>query len=488
MNESKLFQAATPESLGVPSSAILNFLDRIEEEGINMHGFLVLRKGQIAAEGYWSPYSQKSIHRMYSISKSFVSLAVGLMVDEGKLRLEDHIATFFEDKAPQNLHPYLAQATIRDLLMMASPHASTTYTTKDRDWAATYFHKEPSHPPGTIFSYDTSATVILNTIVEQISGKPYLEYMRSKLLDPIEFSKEAWSIKTPEGTSWGGSGALCTLRDMTKLAYVCMNNGRWDGAQLISEAYIQAATSKQIDNSIMHEEGYGYQIWRERNNGFSFQGMGSQLALCFPDEELIFACIADTQMMKHTGTATLKNIFREEIFNKLEETPLPIDNELDKELEQKIENLHIKPEQGSLTSSYMKEIDGKWFNLNENPMNISRLRFIFAGEEAVWEYENDSGLHQLEFGIGKQKAGIFPQKNYFGEQIGTASGEGYDCLVSGAWVEAHKLNILVYIIDNYLGTARMSFSFKGNEISVQMMKEAEWFLEEYRGFAGGASQ
>src|SRR5690606_9508254 len=95
--------------------------------------------------------------------------------------------------------------------------------------------------------------------------------------------------------------------------------------------------------------------------------------------------------------------------------------------------------------------------------------------------------HRLSFGIGRQKEEIFPQKNYFGEQIGTPKGAGYQCLVSGAWVEEHKLNLLVYITDDYLGTARMSFSFHEDEISVHMLKAAEWFLDEYAGFAGGGA-
>lgn len=485
MNENKLFSPASPESLGIPSSAILNFIERVEKEHINMHGFLVLRKGQVAAEGYWAPYSRDSMHRMYSVSKTFVSLAVGLMIDEGKLTLQDRVATFFKDKVPENLHPYIAQATIRDLLMMASPHSSTSYRHHDPDWAATFFHKEPSHPPGTVFSYDTSATVILNTIVERISGVPFMEYMRDTLLDPVGFSKDTWCVKTPEGTSWGGSGVICTLRDMAKLAYVCMNDGRWNDAQLISAEYIRAATSKQIDNSMLGNEGYGYQIWRERDNGFAFRGMGSQFAFCFPDQDILFACISDTQIMGPIAATTLKTAFREEIFTKLEDQPLPIDDEATKNLAQKIDSLHIRPEQGSLSSSYGKKINGKWFDLNENPMNISRLRFTFDNDEGVWEYENASGLHKLGFGIGKKKAETFPQTNYYGERIGTESGKGYDCLVSGAWVEEHKLNLLVYITDDYLGTARMSFSFKGDEISVHMIKQAEWFLEEYAGFAGG---
>src|SRR5690625_1049692 len=164
--------------------------------------------------------------------------------------------------------------------------------------------------------------------------------MRETVLDLIEFAKEHWSIQTAEGTSWGGSVVLCTLKDMAKLAYICLNQGRWNNEQLISEEYIRAATSKQIDNSIMHREGYGYQIWREKDNGFSFEGMGSQLALCFPDEEFIFACTADTQMMKHTGTLLIKNIFREEIYKKLHDQPILNDDESHEKLDRKSTRLN----------------------------------------------------------------------------------------------------------------------------------------------------
>ncbi|MCZ8516039.1 serine hydrolase [Paenibacillus filicis] len=482
--KSELFlPASSPESVGIPSSAVLNFIERIDRDQICMHGFLLLRKGQIAAEGYWSPYSENSMHRMYSVSKSFVALAIGLMVDEGKINLDDQVVKFFKDKTPQDIHPYLAQATIRDLLMMATPHTTTSYTRHDSDWAATFFNKKPSHPPGTIFSYDTSATVILGTIVERKSGVPFLEYMRERLLDPIGFSRDAWCIETPEGTSWGGSGVICTLRDMAKLAYVCMNKGRWNDLQLISEQYINAATSKQIDNSFSDNHGYGYQIWMEKDNGFAFRGMGSQLALCFPGKDLLFACIADTQ---GAGTGTgIDHAFREEIFSKIEDSPLPYDAETNSNLNNKIENLKIIPQQGKPTSSLGQKINGKWYHLNENPMGISKMRFIINGDEGRWEYENASGEHQLTFGIGKILHGVFPQKNYFGERIGTIPGRCYDCLSSAAWVEEHKLNMLVYITDIYLGTLKLSFSFKENEISIYMTKAAEWFLDEYTGFAGG---
>jgi CubicO group peptidase (beta-lactamase class C family) len=485
MGHDELFTASpSPDRVGIPSAAVLRFLERIEREQTNLHGFLLLRHGRIAAEGYWAPYTAASPHRMYSISKSFVALAVGMMADEGRLRLDDRVVSYFPDKAPPNPHPYLADTTIRDLLVMAAPHTDPSYTRHDRDWAATFFRATPSHPPGTIFSYDTAATVVLNTIVERLAGVPFLQYMRERLLDPIDFSKDTSCIQTPEGTSWGGSGVICTLRDMAKVAYVCTNGGRWKGEQLLPEALVRAATSKQIDNALSGRPGYGYQIWRLKHNGFSFRGMASQLAFCFPDKDFVFACMADTQGAGPTGTG-IESAFWEELWGELADGPLPEDPESQAALQRTIDRLTILPQRGEPTSAFTQKIDGRWYRLHDNPMGIARTRFQFRGDEGVWEYANAAGEHRLSFGLGKQISGTFPQPGYSGDRIGTPGGRNYACLASAAWVEPHKLNVLVYITDNYLGTLKMTFAFKGDDVSILMKKAAEWFLDEYSGFAAG---
>ncbi|MFN8440298.1 MAG: serine hydrolase [Caldilineaceae bacterium] len=475
--------APSPESVGIPSQAILNFLQRIDRERINMHGFLLVRHNRIAAEGYWSPWSAERKHRMYSISKSFVALSVGLMIDQGRLSLDDRVADYFTEKVPATLHPWLVASTVRDLLRMATAHSSTSYTRDDPDWVWTFFNKLPSHPPGTIFSYDTAATVVLNAIVEQLAGTPFLDYMRPRFLDRIGFSADAWCVRRPEGGSWGGSGVICTLRDMAKVALVCLNGGRWGAEQILSESYIRAATARQIDNSLGGNDGYGYQIWCEKENGFSFRGMGSQYALCFPDKEFLFACIADTQGAP-TGSP-IPAVMWEEIYPHLADAPLPEDRNAQVALTAKIKQLTMLPLPGNLTAKVTSAVNGAWYALEENPMGISRMRLVFDGDQGAWEYTNKQGDNRLLFGIGRMVAGKFPQRNYFGEQIGVASGIPYECLASAAWVDEQTLNLEVYITDDYLGGLRISFAFKREEIGVFMTKQAEWFLDEYSGFAGG---
>ena len=475
--------APSPESQGIPSQAILNFLQRIDAERICMHGFLLLRHNQIVAEGYWAPWSADRKHRMYSVSKSFVSLAVGMMIDEGKLSLDDRVADHFPDKLPDNLHPWLAASTVRDLLTMSTAHTRTSYTRDDPDWVATFFNKAPSHPPGTIFSYDTAATVVLTATVERLAGMPFLDYMRPRFLNPIGFSPDAWCIRTPEGVSWGGSGVICTLRDLAKIALTCTNGGMWGKQRVLPEEYVRQATAKQIDNALRGNDGYGYQIWRDPENGFSFRGMGSQYAICFPDQDLVFTCISDTQGAP-AGSA-IPTVMRQEIYAHLSDAPLPENPDVHAKLANKIDQLAVLPIPGNPDAPIASDINGAWYALEDNPMGITKMCLSFQDGQGTWEYTNSQGDNTLQFGIGYLQPGKFPQRNYFGEQIGSIPGIQYDCLASAAWIDDQTLNMEVYITDNHLGGLRISFAFKGQEIGIFMTKQAEWFLDEYTGFAGG---
>ena len=475
--------AHSSESQGIPSRAVLNFLKRVDSERICMHGFLLARHNRIAAEGYWAPWTAERKHRMYSVSKSFVALAVGLMIDEGMLALDDRVADYFPDKVPEDLHPWLSASTVRDLLTMSTPHSRTSYTRDDPDWVWTFFNRPPSHPPGTIFSYDTAATVVLTAVVERLSGMPFLDYMRPRFLDRIGFSADAWCIRTPEGVSWGGSGVICTLRDLARVALACMNGGTWGDERVLPEEYVRAATARQIDNAIRGNCGYGYQIWRENENGFTFRGMGSQLAICFPDRAFLFACIADTQgAPSGNGIST---VMREELLPHLSDAPLPEDPDAQAELSDTITRLEVLPVPGGCDAAAVSDVHGTWYALEDNPMGITRLRLSFEDDRGAWEYTNGQGDNVVRFGIGRMLSGRFPQRNYFGEQIGSIPGIEYECQASAAWIDEQTLNMEVLITDMYLGRLMISFGFKGEEIGVFMTKQAEWFLDEYNGFAGG---
>lgn len=481
------FPITTPESVGIDSRKLISFVNHLNDAGMCMHGFAFIRYGKMAAEGYWAPFHKDRLHRMYSVSKSFVSLAIGLLIDEGRITLDDQVYTYFPERVVQPIHPYTAAATIRDLLMMTTQNSDQSYTVHDKDWIFTFFNTVPSHPSGTAFSYDTAATVVLTALVERLTGKTFLAYMQEKMLDEIGFSKDTWCVKTPEGYSWGGSGVLCTMRDMASVAQLLLNDGVHNGKQLLSKEYVRAATSRQVDityGTNGRSAGYGYQIWRRPNNGFAFNGMGGQFAFAFPDKDLLFVCTADIQACT-TGGAILNDQI-DALYETIGE-PLPENPEAVAELRALCDSLTLHHLEGDVTSPVADKVNGKTYIMDEgNPMGLKWVRFVFEGDEGRMEFENAQGEKVLKFGMSKNVFDTFPQDGYFTHQIGVPGTERYPSATSAIWAQENKLVAYVYAIGDFLGCLHMDITFKGDDlISIHMVKVAEWFFEEYQGFAGG---
>lgn len=309
--------STNPEDVGVSSDSIYRFINRLKENQLPMHSILLARHGQLIEEVYIEPYKADTLHRLYSVSKSFTSIAIGLLIEEGRLSLEDSIVTYFPDKLPKDVHPFIEQMTIRDMLRMQTCHSKTTYKEDlTKDWVESFFITKPDHQPGTIFRYDTSSSHTLCALVERMTGKPIMEYLRDKFLDDIGFSKEAYMLIDPFGISMGGSGLVATPTDFMKFAMIIMNGGKLDDRQLIPEWYIKEAISHQTDNKVegvILEEtfGYGYQFWCIRHGGFACYGLGGQLAICLPKQNLICITTADTTKIKGGNQFIYDSLYEE---------------------------------------------------------------------------------------------------------------------------------------------------------------------------------
>ena len=276
------------------------FIRRCHERNIPIHGFMAVKDDKVIAEEYFRPYTAESLHRMFSVAKSFTALATGCLAADGKIGLDDCICDYFPEYTGEQTHPWIKEMTIRQMLMMATCHSKTTYRRfEEDDWCESFFKVRPDHRPGTLFAYDTSAAHVLSALVEKQTGMKLLDYMREKFLDKRGFSKEAYFIKDPKGTSQGGSGLMCTLRDVVKVGCLVMNGGKFGDEQLLPETFMHEAVIKQIDTGsfegIDKNRGYGYYFWRTRHGGFSMYGMGGQFVFMFPELKFVFAMMADTQ-------------------------------------------------------------------------------------------------------------------------------------------------------------------------------------------------
>lgn len=481
----------TPEKAGISSSAVQAYLSVLEQNRLATHDIILAKGDDIFFEKYYAPFHENFLHRMYSVSKSFVSLAVGFLEQDGKISLDDPIVKYFPKETADVTDENVLNQTIRHMLMMATAKTSQYwFDDKPSDRVQYYFdNPTPSRPSGLAFEYDSSGSFVLCAMVERVSGKSLIDYLREKLFCRIGVSESTHCLRCPGGHSWGDSAILCTARDLLKVARFVLNGGKHNGVQLLDERYLHLATTKQIDNlelsSGSSRDGYGYQIWLS-DGAFSFNGMGCQYAVCVPEKDLILIYNADNQGIPFAKEIIFQEFFRR-IAEPMQKTPLAENPDAFHALNEYADSLKLICEEGAVSSPLADTISGKTYALSENPMGIRDFRLDFAEDEGTLTYTNAQGKKLLPFGIGKNVFGLFPQEGY-SDKIGTvfAPGHRYRCAASAAWKEPHKLAVKVQIIDEYFGNGLFVFSFDGKGgVCVRMQSIGEDFLKEYDGFAAG---
>ena len=489
------FQTAQPEETGVPSGCITRFIGRLKRHQIPMHSILLLHRDRLIAEGYYSPYHANTMHRMFSISKSFTSIAIGLLEAEGKLSLDDPIIRYFPDKVPDDVHPWIAAMTIRDMLMMRTCHASTTYKLDlETDWVASFFTVPPTHPAGTIFHYDTSSAHTLCALAERLSGMPMLDYLKEKL-SPLGLSEDSYMLKDPFGVSIGGSGLVATPMDLLKFGYFVAHEGLVEGRQLVPAEYIRTATANLSDTRMtapVRSEacGYGYQFWRNEKGGCVCYGMGGQLIILLPDYDLICVTTADTQGIGG-GNQFIYDALYEEILPFVSDTPLQRNPDDAALLDRTLKNLKLAPLTGALSSPWADKISGIDYQAAENLMGFSSMSITFhpispdpgsASKDNTLSDTDSShpapfgtldftlhGKHcALSFGLGALLTGTFPL---------------YDMryAASACWVTENTLYIKAHIIDEYVGSVHFEIAFGEGEATVFLKKQEESLFKEFNG-------
>lgn len=458
--------------------AILRFLDDLQ--GLDMHGFLLTLHGQTLCEGYWKPFCADAPHRMYSVSKSAVSLAIGLLVGDGKLTLDEHIVDRFPEWSA-GASDELLEVTIRDMLMMATCYDGTQYRVlEDEDWTRPFFFGQPTHPAGTLFHYDTSSSQTLGALVERIAGRDILSFLQERLFTPLGMTGEKRWLRDACGTSQGGTGLLMTLRDLSKLANFCMS----DGLGLIPTGYLREATACQIATGERPEPearyGYGYQFWRMRR-GFWLYGMGGQMALCLPDSGVCLCTTADLTL-DGPGVQPVVDAF----FRHLEHIDGLAHDESDaRELRERLGTLRCEPlalaatrheaaprrdhgAQRACEDAYPDTATPVRVALTHGCLPFDAL--TLAPDAVVFHI--GAKEYPLPFGSGQWKDGVFP-----------ATGEL--CMASGGWRTPDRFELLCKLNGNFALTMRLFAAFKGERASVRVDSSLQEVAAGWNGMAWG---
>ena len=309
-----------PESQGIAPAGIRNFIESADDQIDSMHSFMLVRNGYVVAEAWWKPESADKPHILWSLSKSFTSTAVGLAIAEGKLSIDDPVLKFFPDDAPEDPSKNLQAMRVRDLLTMTAGHQKEVRFREAKHWVQAFLNHPVPHKPGTHFQYNTPATYMLSAIVQRVTGETVLDYLQPRLFGPLGIEKPRWDT-SPQDITLGGYGLFLRTEDIAKFGQLYLQKGSWDGRQLIPEAWIDQATSKQVSNGSDPDrdwdQGYGFQFWRCRHDAYRGDGKDGQFCIVLPDRNTVVAITANTRDMQ-----AILNVVWDKLLPAIGDTPL----------------------------------------------------------------------------------------------------------------------------------------------------------------------
>lgn len=284
------FERAEPEEEGIDSGYLERFFKELQQmPKTRVHSFMILRNAKVIAEGSFAPYRQEVWHISHSMCKSVVALAVGMAIEEGKLALTDKVSDLLKDWRKQLSVPPKKNVTVRDLLIMSSGMiANEIAAATGNEWTRSCLESAQRFEPGTRFHYNSMNTYLLTVILQSVTGKSLMDYLQPRLFLPLGIERVLWE-QSPEGVEKGGWGMYLAVEDMAKLGQLCLQNGEWNGKQLVPAAWIKEAGSFHIDSSAGNGcYGYGYQMWVGKCTGsYVFNGMLGQIVYIIPKLNMV---------------------------------------------------------------------------------------------------------------------------------------------------------------------------------------------------------
>jgi len=444
---------SAPEAQGVSSAQVLAFLEAADPIDA-MNSFMLVRHGQVVAEGWWAPYDAASNHELYSLSKSFTSTAVGFAVAEGRLSVDDEVLKFFPEDAPTEPGGNLKSMRVRDLLAMNTGHQDETSSAPDKISAKSFLAHPVQHKPGTHFKYNTPATFMQSAIVQKVTGQTVLDYLRPRLFEPLGITHPVWNTNF-QGISLGGYGLRVRTEDIAKFGQLYLDKGRWRGKQLLPVAWVEAATSKQTSNGSNPksdwDQGYGYQFWRCRHNAFRGDGAFGQYCIVLPEQDAVIAITSGVKDMQ-----AVMNLVWDKLLPAFAPNQLPADRANHERLTGRLARLAVRTPAGNTTSAGAARFAGRRFEFPTNDLKLEAVTLEPGAnaKETTLVVRRAGGDARLVCGFGEWRKGR--------GQFGAYSDEPFGA--SGAWTsdDAFVAKICAYETPFY---ATLTLKFSGDELS-----------------------
>jgi CubicO group peptidase (beta-lactamase class C family) len=387
-------------------------VEAVEQQIQDLHSFVLLRHGNVIAQGWWSPYEREAPHMLFSLSKSFTSTAVGLAIHEGYFTLDDAVTSFFPEDVPARISKNLADMRVRHLLSMSTGHAEDTTPhmvgQRDAKWEKAFFGVPVEYQPGTHFLYNTGATYMLSAIVQKVTGQTLTDYLRPRLFDPLGIVNPVWQ-RSPRGVDVGGWGLNIRTEDIARFGQLYLQKGRWGDLQVIPQAWVETATALHSDNSatgtLDWAQGYGFQFWRCQHNNYRGDGAFGQYCVVMPEADAVLAITSGLGDMQ----APL-NLVWEILLPAFQATPLATNSSAHEALDARLSHLQIQPLQSSTAGTVWQQ----QYHTDVNRLGIMGVAVDFHAAVGTLTLQLKDRSEQIPIGIGHWREGMI---NLFSERM-----------------------------------------------------------------------
>ena len=467
---------STPEAEGVSSAAISVFLDSIARSRHEFHSFMFIRHGKVIAETWWAPYKPELRHTLYSLSKSFTATAVGFARAEGKLALTDKVISFFPDQLPATLSENQKALSVRDLLIMsAGQDPEPSAIGGDTNWVRRFLAYPIANKPGSVFLYNSLATYMLSAIVQKVTGQRVIDYLQPRLFDPLQIARPDWETD-PKGINTGGWGLRLRTEDIAKFAQLFLQKGKWNGKQILPAGWAEEASTAHI---IQHpnypeaqratsdwDQGYGYQMWRCKNNAFRGDGAFGQYAIVMPDQDAVIAITSETGDMQGE-----LNLIWKILLPAMQKQKLAANKTGLASLQQKLKSrvLAVKPD--STRSQSFARISGRTYNMEPNSLGIKTMQFAAKGETASLKISTDSGKYDFAFSANRWEAGetAMPGPYLVGARNALAGLAPFKIASEYTWIDENTLELVQRYVESP-HTRTFVCNFSGDAVSIAVKR------------------
>ncbi|MBQ6333815.1 MAG: serine hydrolase [Erysipelotrichaceae bacterium] len=407
----KPFDRARPEDVGIPSRLVLNYLDKLECCGTQMHGLMIMRHDELITEAFWTPFGPNIRHGLQSHSKTYAGTAIGIAYTKGILKLDERIVDIFPEEVPEEIDENLNSLMIRDLLTMSCGMKQTPVASDH--WIRDFLHTPVVDKPGSVFMYNSYASNLLGAIIRKKTGQSLHEFLKNHLFEKIGIDADnlKWMI-LPDGSEFCAGGLYATLEDNFRLLKLYADGGVWEGERILAEDFVKMATSSQIDTSSGNEDldhadnakGYGFQLWMcQLHNAYRADGFLGEFTIVLPDLDMIIG-ITETAMGQHVAQKVL-NItwdFADKISSGKD---IDQDDDAYELLAARLKTLNIGNPVCQPFSRIIDQINGREYELQsgtwtpfegnfmtgEKSDNILSFRFDFDEYGFIWSFETQSG-------------------------------------------------------------------------------------------------